>query len=35
MDCTDAADPKPRFFRARLIDGAIAIPAFESEEVRG
>jgi CRISPR-associated protein Cas5d len=35
MDFTDAADPKPRFFRARLIDGAIAIPAFESEEVRG
>jgi CRISPR-associated protein Cas5d len=35
MDYANAADPKPRFFRARLIDGAMAIPAFDSEEVRG
>lgn len=35
MDYSEAANPKPRFFRARLIDGAIEIPAFDSEEVRG
>jgi CRISPR-associated protein Cas5d len=28
-------DPKPLFFRARLRDGAIDVPARESEEVRG
>jgi CRISPR-associated protein Cas5d len=27
-------DPKPLFFRAHLIDGAIALPARDSEEVR-
>lgn len=29
------ADPKPLFFRAQLRDGAIAVPARDSEEVRG
>jgi CRISPR-associated protein Cas5d len=35
MDFSDPAEPQPRFFRARLIDGAMRIPAFDSEEVRG
>ena len=29
------ADPKPLFFRARLVDGVIDVPARDSEEVRG
>ncbi len=29
------SDPKPLFFRARLHDGAIDVPARDSEEVRG
>jgi CRISPR-associated protein Cas5d len=29
------ADPKPLFFRARLLDGVIHVPARDSEEVRG
>jgi CRISPR-associated protein Cas5d len=35
LDYSNPADPKPRFFQARLIDGTVNIPAWESEEVRG
>ena len=35
LDYIDSADPKPRFFPARLNNGAIMVPAWESEEVRG
>ena len=35
MDFTHPADPQPRFFRARLESGAVAVPAWDSEEVRG
>lgn len=35
LDFSDPADPKPRFFRAMLQDGAVEIPAWTSEEVRG
>lgn len=35
MDYSDAADPKPRFFRAQLVSGALRVPAWNSEEVRG
>lgn len=35
LDFTDPADPRPRFFRARLENGAVAVPDSDSEEVRG
>jgi len=35
MDYADAAAPKPRFFRACLIDGVMTIPPLNSKEVRG
>jgi len=35
MDYSDAVDPKPRFFRAQLVNGALHIPVWDSEEVRG
>lgn len=35
LDYSNVADPKPRFFRARLVNGVVDIPAWESEEVRG
>ena len=35
MDFTNPADPTPRFFRARLDNGVVAVPAWDSEEVRG
>lgn len=35
MDYRNAADPKPRFFRAQLVSGAINVPAWDSSEVRG
>ncbi len=35
LDYSNSADPKPRFFSARLDNGTIKIPAWESEEVRG
>jgi len=35
LDFTQAADPQPRFFRARLENGAVSVPAWDSEEVRG
>ncbi|QAU35121.1 type I-C CRISPR-associated protein Cas5c [Janthinobacterium sp. 17J80-10] len=35
LDFTKPSDPTPRFFRARLENGAINVPAWNSEEVRG
>ena len=35
LDFTDPADPTPRFFRARLENGVVAVPDARSEEVRG
>lgn len=35
LDYSDAANPKPRFFRAYLVNGVLNIPAWDSEEVRG
>ncbi len=35
MDFSHAADPKPRFFRAELQGGVLAVPDAESPEVRG
>lgn len=35
MDFENAADPKPRFFRAQLKGGVLAVPAAGSPEVRG
>ncbi|MHB9021343.1 MAG: type I-C CRISPR-associated protein Cas5c [Halothiobacillus sp.] len=35
LDFTKPADPTPRFFRARLENGAVSVPAWDSEEVRG
>lgn len=35
LDFAKAADPRPRFFRARLENGAVSVPAWDSEEIRG
>lgn len=35
LDFTHPADPTPRFFRAQLQNGVVAVPAWNSEEVRG
>ncbi|MDD5241571.1 MAG: type I-C CRISPR-associated protein Cas5c [Sulfuricella sp.] len=35
LDYSDSADPKPLFFRARIEDGVITIPAQDNDEVRG
>lgn len=35
LDYRNAAAPTPRFFRARLANGVIHVPAWDSEEVRG
>jgi CRISPR-associated protein Cas5d len=35
LDYENPADPKPRFFRARLVSGVINVPAWDSEEVHG
>lgn len=35
LDYTHAVDPQPRFFRARLENGVLQVPAWDSEEVRG
>lgn len=35
LDFSNAADPQPRFFRAQLSRGAVAVPRWDSEEVRG
>lgn len=35
LDFTKPADPTPRFFRARLENGTVTVPAWDSAEVRG
>lgn len=35
MDYAKPADPQPRFFRAKLENGVLNVPAWNSEEVRG
>ncbi len=35
MDFTNLADPTPRFFNARMENGVVTIPDWNSEEVRG
>lgn len=35
LDYSNPADPKPRFFKARLDNGVVTVPVWESEEVRG
>ncbi len=35
LDYSNPADPKPRFFRACLVNGVVDVPAWDSEEVRG
>lgn len=35
LDFKNPADPTPRFFRARLDEGVVTVPAWDSEEVRG
>jgi CRISPR-associated protein Cas5d len=34
MDFSTPADPKPRFFRARIENGVVHIPSWDSEEIR-
>ena len=35
LDFSKPSEPQPRFFRASMVNGAIIVPAPESEEVRG
>lgn len=35
LDFKHAADPTPRFFRARMESGVVTVPAWDSAEVRG
>ncbi len=35
MDFADTANPMPRFFQAKMQDGVIHVPAWDSEEIRG
>lgn len=35
LDFKNPVDPTPRFFRARLDNGVVQVPAWDSEEVRG
>lgn len=35
MDFADTANPMPRFFQAKMQDGVIHIPVWDSEEIRG
>lgn len=35
LDFKNAADPTPRFFRARMESGVVTVPASDSAEVRG
>jgi CRISPR-associated protein Cas5d len=35
LDFRDAASPQPRFFQARMKDGVVNIPSWDSAEVRG
>jgi len=34
LDFSNPADPQPRFFRARMENGVVNVPAWDSEEVR-
>lgn len=35
LDFSNPTDPKPRFFRAQLVDGVVSVPAWDSDEVHG
>ena len=35
LDYSNRSDPLPRFFHARLQDGTLQVPDWDSEEVRG
>jgi CRISPR-associated protein Cas5d len=35
LDYQDANDPQPRFFHAKMQQGVVQVPAWDSEEVRG
>ena len=35
LDYRNPADPRPRFFRASLVNGVVNVPTWDSEEVRG
>jgi CRISPR-associated protein Cas5d len=35
LDFSDATSPQPRFFQAHMRDGVVAIPRWDSAEVRG
>ncbi|MDD5392063.1 MAG: type I-C CRISPR-associated protein Cas5c [Thiothrix sp.] len=35
MDFVDTANPMPRFFQAKMQDGVVHVPAWDSEEIRG
>lgn len=35
LDFSDPTDPKPRFFRARMENGVVNVPSWDSKEVRG
>jgi CRISPR-associated protein Cas5d len=35
LDFSNPTDPQPRFFRARMQQGVVQVPAWDSEEVRG
>ncbi|MEW6446036.1 MAG: type I-C CRISPR-associated protein Cas5c [Pseudomonadota bacterium] len=35
LDFSNRADPQPRFFRARMVNGVVDVPAWDREEVRG
>lgn len=35
LDFSNAADPKPRFFRAQMEQGVVQVPSWDSAEVRG
>lgn len=35
LDYTDRSNPKPRFFKAYLDNGAVSVPDWSSQEVRG
>lgn len=35
LDYSDAADPKPHFFPAQLVNGVLTVPDWDSQEVRG
>ena len=35
LDFSNRADPRPRFFQARLVNGVLEVPPFDSPEVRG